>query len=684
MGRQLGCDGDVARHDGGGGVSTEAVNICRTPAKSSGLKSPAQCVTPPEQYLLPPAKILDGGKEYQTDREDDAGSGGVRDSAVELTKGVVSSSGLKAANIASSSLVGKSNESFSPRPSPHRFYMDELKRALRERLRGEEATEDVLEQLSNLGDTSHKELESGDDCVPLSLEEQLEREQQQVADLQSELRAVSHVNRTCTVEVSVLSQKVAALQEAYAQAESTARAAVEVLRASHEDYTTMTFLMAELDAERALEQEEAVELSAAEHQMVILELEQQLKEQKQLMRFKQEQVSATDTMSRTQKEVIYRLREEVSMLQQAQKVSSSAAEGELLHGEAHWVLERALQTTHKLGKQVTGPLADVVAELEGQLMELQQRQKSTVRPKLRRSLECRRSLDASNSMPGWTGRSVDAVHDDELLGIIPTTLMSHIAALLLAIRSDTEAAKGKRPKSAGLSVFTSSSLKSAQAAQEAAQRLCDLLSSPGMSAQGTAELVLRGDGVGIATRRLSTGSTTLTSGLRLALLELLNRMVACSSEQSAALSDLVSAGGIVILTAMLSGPKGEQGARLAAARLLCALSSLPWCWPDLASQGAARVLVSALDTDSAEDAEVVELAAVSCSRLSADEINLDIMRRAGGRWLLGATVRAKASTPVAREAALLVLREMDGEQDGADGDNGEAAPLPDLQHSTAV
>jgi hypothetical protein len=96
------------------------------------------------------------------------------------------------------------------------------------------------------------------------------------------------------------------------------------------------------------------------------------------------------------------------------------------------------------------------------------------------------------------------------------------------------------------------------------------------------------------------------------------------------------------------------------------------------------VLVSALDTDSAEDAEVVELAAVSCSRLSADEINLDIMRRAGGRWLLGATVRAKASTPVAREAALLVLREMDGEQDGADGDNGEAAPLPDLQHSTAV
>lgn len=76
-------------------------------------------------------------------------------------------------------------------------------------------------------------------------------------------------------------------------------------------------------------------------------------------------------------------------------------------------------------------------------------------------------------------------------------------------------------------------------------------------------------------------------------------------------------------------------------------------------QGATRALLRALEADGAGCPELGEVAALSCERLARDQANLEIMRGAGGRWLLAATATSVTYSDAARAAAQAVLEALE-------------------------
>eukprot|EP00873_Tetraselmis_striata_P012831 jgi/Tetstr1/433095/TSEL_022427.t1 len=230
--------------------------------------------------------------------------------------------------------------------------------------------------------------------------------------------------------------------------------------------------------------------------------------------------------------------------------------------------------------------------------------------------------------------------EEDLLGPVPLTELGCIAALLMAIQAEAGSSPGR-----------------AAEALRAAGALRHLLAAP---CSGSAELVLRSGGVGVVTRRLGDAATD--AGLRAALLQALLLLASSPRHGGAALAELAAAGGVPLLTDLLTARATDAEDRRAAARLLWGLSVLPDCWADMAGQGTTQALLRALDADWVGCDEVCELAAHTCARLAADAANLEVMRRAGGRWRLVATAKSEACSAAAREAAQAVLAAMDGPQ----------------------
>eukprot|EP00873_Tetraselmis_striata_P023813 jgi/Tetstr1/444077/TSEL_003317.t1 len=624
------------------------------------LNMPMHSASPPER---PPASV----ERALFQSAGDSGEAPARQQQVwDSAEGLACSmSRAKAANNAAMAALIGSCEALCGRQGRQPLDVPALRAVLSTSLREDSLVEGLIARVQAIEDARSKETaatQAGTDA----LQKRLDASQQEAADLRNELEAVHFVQRAATAEVASLQRRVAVLEGALVEADAAARGALGTLDVALDDFGKLQRLSAQMHAQSSLQQQAAVEACASEHRLTIADLREQLRAAEQRTRKQQEQVSATHSMSRVQKEVIYRLREEVSQLQHAQRAAWAAAtapSSEPRHAELVAALNHAIGSVRQLaGGGEPDDQAALIVQLESQLVELLEQQR---RHKLRRSLDAKAPDRQSTPLSAADSAGNAAVDDadDGLFGFMPVTEMSRIAALLLAVSCDTEAARGKRPVRSCAPALAGNS--PSQAARQAAEELAGMLAT----SRGLAEVVVKAGGVGILSRRLacidsSRGSAAegnAEQGLRPALLAVLRRLVDDGSQGSKALSELATSDGVPILTAVLSGRGADADDRLAAARILCALSSRPWCWAEMASQGATRALVSALDTDRPEDAELVELATLSCARLAADAASLEAIRRAGGRWLLGATARARTSSAAAREAARWVLQALDAE-----------------------